>query len=110
MLKGQPKGIKSIELVVMVLVLVAVALITVPSISRSASNVRVKACNTNIDVINSVIEQYYVDNERWPAVLTDVTQNKSYFFKGEPTCSVTNKTYPNKITADHRLDDSKHKH
>ncbi len=88
------KGVTLIELLIVILILAALAAIAIPRISQSASTAKANACWTNIDVINSSIEMYNADNGSYPANLTTITQDTSYFPDGEPTCPVTGLVYP----------------
>ena len=80
------KGVTLIELLVVVLILAALSAIAIPRISQSASNAKAKACDTNVDLVNSAIELYNADNSSYPALLTDVTNSTSYFPDGAPAC------------------------
>ena len=101
------KGVTLIELLIVVLILAALAGIAIPRISQSASNAKVNACATNIDVINSSIEMYNADNGSYPATLTVITQSTTYFPDGEPTCPVTGNPYPNALV-NNRVDSATH--
>ena len=110
MTKSQQRGVTLVELLIVVLILAALSTIAIPRISESASNAKAKSCYTNIDIINSAIEQYHHDTGSWPSDLEDVTKDKNYFPDGEPQCAVDGKKYSKDITSDNRLDDSKHNH
>lgn len=85
--KMTKRGVTLIELLIVVVILAALAMIAIPRISQSADNAKQNACDTNIDVINSAIEMYHVDNDgTWPAALTDVTGSTTYFPDGAPAC------------------------
>jgi prepilin-type N-terminal cleavage/methylation domain-containing protein len=110
MLRTNRKGVTLVELLIVVLILAALSTIAIPRISQSAAKAKAESCSTNISIINSAIEQYNMDNNSWPATLTDVTQNTTYFPGGEPTCGVTDATYPTALTAENRLDETGHSH
>ena len=81
------RGVTLIELLIVVVILAALAMIAIPRISASADNAKQNACDTNVDLINSAIEMYYVDNDgTWPAALADVTGSTTYFPDGAPEC------------------------
>ncbi len=86
MVKKETKGITLIELLIVVLILGALSAIAIPRISQSANNAKQKACDTNVDVINSMIEIYNSDTGSYPSALTDVTASTTYFPDGAPTC------------------------
>ena len=68
------------------LILGALSAIAIPRISQSATNAKRKACDTNVDVINSSIELYNADFGAYPKDLTDVTKSTTYFPDGAPSC------------------------
>lgn len=80
------KGVTLIELLIVVLILAALAAIAIPRISQSATNAKIRACDTNKDLMDSAIEMYNADNGSYPAALTDVTGSTTYFPDGAPTC------------------------
>ena len=104
------KGVTLIELLIVVLILAALAAIAVPRISQSAANAKSYACQTNIDIINSAIEQYYLDTVSFPNVLLQVTRSTLYFPDGEPICPITGAVYPQALTSSKRVDETAHNH
>lgn len=82
------KGFTLVELLVVVLILGALAAIAVPRIIGGATNAKINACKTNVDLINSQIELYYANEGDWPGSLNDLTSdpNANYFPDGMPTC------------------------
>jgi len=80
------KGITLVELLIVVMILGALAAIALPRISQSAGNARQRACDTNVSLINSAIEMYYVDIGSYPSALSNVTGSTTYFPDGTPTC------------------------
>lgn len=80
------KGFTLVELLVVVLILGALAAIAVPRIIGGATNAKINACMTNVDLINSQIELYYANNGSWPDSLSVVTADPNYFPDGAPAC------------------------
>jgi general secretion pathway protein G len=104
------KGVTLIELLIVVLILAALAAIAIPRISQGAANAKSRACQTNIKIINSAIEQYNLDTAGYPNVLLQVTRSTLYFPDGEPVCPVTGTVYPQALTSSKRVDASAHNH
>lgn len=98
------KGFSLVELLIAVIILAALAAIAIPRITQSSSNAKQNACDTNVDIINSSIEMYYVDTGAYPSALGDVTTSDSYFPDGEPNCPLGG-TYTmggnNRVTCNH---------
>jgi len=79
------KGFTLIELLIVILILGALAAIAIPRITTSASNAKKRACETNIDLINTQIELYAADhNDVYPTSLSTITGNTAYFPEGPP--------------------------
>jgi general secretion pathway protein G len=77
-----------VELLVVVMILGALAAIAVPRMLSGATNAKINACKTNVDMLNSQIELYYADKGAWPKALTNVTGDPNYFPDADelPTC------------------------
>jgi len=75
-----------IELLIVVLILGALAAIVVPRITTSSQTAKENACASNIDIINSQIEMFFVNEGAYPATLAQITENDDYFPKGTPLC------------------------
>jgi prepilin-type N-terminal cleavage/methylation domain-containing protein len=75
-----------VELLVVVMILGALAAIAVPRMISGATNAKINACDTNVDLLNSQIELYYSDEGSWPRRLNVVTTDPNYFPDGVPAC------------------------
>ena len=100
-------GFTLVELMIVVLILGALAAIAIPRIMGGALAAKVNGCATNIDLINSQIELYYANNDAYPANLTTVTGDVTYFPDGPPECPVTENSYSNTLV-NNRVDSSGH--
>ena len=103
------KGVTLVELLIVVLILAALSAIAIPRISQSATNAKQKACHTNLDVINSSIELFNADTGAYPTLLTDVTDDLSYFPDGVPICPVSGGAYADDLI-NNRVDPDGHTH
>ena len=103
------KGVTLIELLIVVLILAALSAIAIPRISQSATRAKAKACETNIDIINSAIELYNADEGEYPANLSTITGNTTYFPDGAPVCPVTGAAYSDTLV-NNRVDTTGHTH
>jgi general secretion pathway protein G len=100
------KGFTLVELLVVVLILGALAAIAVPRIIGGATNARINACKTNVDLINSQVELYYANTGHWPGTLVTLTTDPNYFPDGNPVCPFGAPYNYNTIT--HRVSDHAH--
>lgn len=103
------KGVTLIELLIVVLIIGALSAIAVPRISKSATAAKARLCHTNLDIINTAIEEYRHNMGGYPKDLEEVTRNLDYFPDGEPICPITGKKYPRGLKND-RVDASAHAH
>jgi general secretion pathway protein G len=80
------KAFTLVELLVVVMILGALAAIAVPRMISGATNAKISACETNVDLINSQIELYYANKGAWPQRLPVVTGDPNCFPDGAPQC------------------------
>jgi len=95
-----------VELLVVVMILGALATIAIPRMLSGATNAKINACKTNVDVLNSQIELYYANKAAWPAGLTTLTNDPNYFPEGAPVCPLELPYTYNTTT--HRVSDHTH--
>jgi len=100
------KGFTLVELLVVVLILGALAAIAVPRIIGGATNAKINACKTNVDLINSQVELYYANGGSWPGSLPTITNDPNYFPDGAPACPFG--TAYNYSGVTHRVSDHTH--
>ena len=108
--KKYRSGVTLIELLVVVLILAVLSTIAIPRISQSAVKANIRACATNIAILNSAIERYYVTNGAFPSELRDVSRDRDYFPDGAPRCQITGNRYRDTLTANNRVDATNHAH
>lgn len=101
------KGFTLVEVLIVVLIVGALAIIAIPRITSSSDAAKRNVCKSNIDLINSQIELYYVTTGEWPKKLTDVTENPDCFPDGPPTCPFGKKYNMN---SDNRIKTNNHNH
>jgi len=82
------KAVTLIELLVVVTILAALATIAIPRIAGSAHGAKERACESNIDIMNTQIEVWAINNDLYPANLATVTSDTDYFPDGPPSCSL----------------------
>ncbi len=102
----RPRAFTLVELLVVVMILGALATIALPRMLSGATNARINACKTNVDLINSQIELYYANKSAWPGALPDVTNDPNYFPDGAPACPLDTPYIYNTTT--HRVPDHTH--
>jgi prepilin-type N-terminal cleavage/methylation domain-containing protein len=100
------KAFTLVELLVVVMILGALAAIAVPRMISGATNAKIRACETNVDLLNSQIELFYANKSKWPARLNVVTTDPNYFPDEPPVCPFGTKYQYNTTT--HRV--TKHTH
>ncbi len=100
------RGFTLVELLVVVMILGALATIAIPRMLSGATNAKINACKTNVDVLNSQIELYYANKAAWPATLAVVANDPNYFPDGAPECPLGSTYLYNTTT--HRVSDHAH--
>jgi prepilin-type N-terminal cleavage/methylation domain-containing protein len=84
------RGFTLVELLIVVLILGALSLVAIPRVSMSAEASKTRACEANVDIINSQIELYKSINGSYPTI-DALTANKDYFPEGMPVCPLNGK-------------------
>ena len=77
-------GFSLLELLAVVTILGIIAVVVIPRISVSAGTAKANAAGQSQAEINSAIERYYFDEGAFPASLTVLFGNATYFPDGAP--------------------------
>jgi len=80
------KGLTLVELLIVVLIIGCLAAIVIPRIAVSAEGAKISTCRNNVRIMNTQIEKFKIDTERWPDDLSELTKNPDYFPDGPPQC------------------------
>ena len=95
------KGVTLIELLLVVTILGILAYIALPRITTSTTTAKANACGTNIDIVNTQVEMWYMNKGTWPADFAAITADANYFPDSAPVCPSSG-TYS--LNSDHRCD------
>ena len=80
-------GFTLVELIVVVLILGALASIAIPRFIAGSQNANENACASNIEILNTQLEIWSaMHNYTYPATLSVLTSDKTYFPRGAPSC------------------------
>jgi general secretion pathway protein G len=75
-----------VEAMVVVVFLGILAAIAIPRVSQATTSPQIRACRTNVALLNTQIEIYHLNTGQWPKNLKAIAQDTSYFPDGQPTC------------------------
>ena len=91
LLKNQG-GFTLIELLIVVLIIGVLAGIAVPQVAGRSDEAKATACKANMKQIETALESYYLDNQKYPSTghLDDLTDR---YLKGIPRCPAGKKNY-----------------
>jgi prepilin-type N-terminal cleavage/methylation domain-containing protein len=75
-----------VELVMVVLILGALAFVAITRISTSAASAKAQSCESNVVLMNRMVELFYVQEGAWPQNYNKFSTNTDYFPDGPPEC------------------------
>jgi type II secretory pathway pseudopilin PulG len=77
---------------IVVIILGALAAIAIPRITTSATTAKQRACDTNVDTLNTAIEMWNMDKGSYPGSVSVIDSNTNYFPDGPPRCPFSDGT------------------
>jgi prepilin-type N-terminal cleavage/methylation domain-containing protein len=80
------KAFTLVELMIVVLILGVLATVAVPRIVSAVHNSKIKACRTNVNLINRQAEKFFSDKGHWPANWNNFKGRPQYFANDPPVC------------------------
>ncbi|MBF0580585.1 prepilin-type N-terminal cleavage/methylation domain-containing protein [Erysipelotrichaceae bacterium RD49] len=78
-------GFTILEMMIVMLVVALLLLITLPNIQQKEKIIRAKGCNALIEIVNSQILLYEIDEEKTPTQISELI-SKGYLKKGQDKC------------------------
>jgi len=102
------KGFTIVELLAVLVILGVIAGIAVPKVSQTIQNSKIKACETNLNMITQAIERYGMDHinattgqpdystitaEDWEQLIPDYFDTKNKSGDDKPICPVDGDAY-----------------
>ncbi len=69
-----------------VLILGALAFVAIPRISDGATSAKVQSCESNVVLMNRLVELYHVQQGDWPQNYNKFSNDENYFPDGPPEC------------------------
>ncbi len=81
----QKNGFTILEMMVVMLVIAILLLITLPNIQQKEKIIRAKGCEALIEIVNSQIMLYEIDEEKTPTSISQLMA-KGYLKEGQDRC------------------------
>ena len=81
----QKNGFTILEMMIVMLVVVILLLVTLPNIQQKEKIIRAKGCSALIEIVNSQIMLYEIDEGKTPASVGELI-SKGYLKEGQEKC------------------------
>lgn len=81
----QKNAFTILEMMIVMLVVALLLLITLPNIQQKETIIRAKGCSALLDIVDSQILLYEIENEKTPTSISQLIE-KGYLKKGQDTC------------------------
>lgn len=75
-----------VEMLIVLLVISVLMILIVPTLSSSSEDINDKGCSALVQVVQTQIELYYLEERHHPASLDELVQ-KSYITENQTSCS-----------------------
>lgn len=76
--KRQESGFTLVELMVVIIIIGILLAVAMPQFAAAQDRARIAALKSNAHALQVMAETFYVDNQRYPALITDFTQLDAY--------------------------------
>lgn len=82
------KGFTLVEMIFCLSIILIILLLVIPNVSSKNAVVKEKSCDAQLEVVNSVILLYEIENGSLPTSLSQLTQGSTPYLKEkQATCS-----------------------
>ena len=83
--KQKRNGFTLLEMLVVMLIIEIILLLTLPNLQQKEKIIRTKGCGALVEVVNSAILLYEIDNERTPSSIDELI-SQGYLKEGQNAC------------------------
>ncbi len=84
-MEPRKNGFTILEMMIVMLVVALLLLITLPNIQQKEKIIRAKGCSALLEIVNSQIMLYEIDEEKTPTDIQELI-SKGYLKKGQDKC------------------------
>ncbi|MDD8048807.1 MAG: competence type IV pilus major pilin ComGC [Thomasclavelia sp.] len=79
------KGFTLIEMIFCISVILVILLLVIPNVTQKNSVVKEKSCDAQVEVVNSQITLYEIENGKLPTSISDLTSGSHPYLKEKQT-------------------------